>query len=173
MSSRKNGNKAQGKSATEAVSSSTTPRRRASMGTVAERLVAKAATAENLVRSAMSLCEARGVPTEILRPAQDVVFAVNNWHAQLVVLRDSGWQPTSQSNRDIVEGDLIAVARVKEYVATYSYIPGVLDGTAELVACKVVPTGNRSARVLVATRSATTGQETAYGYIPRNHLVRR
>jgi hypothetical protein len=165
--SNSNANKSQGKSTSEAAPSPTsTVRRRASVGTVAERLVSKVTNAFKLVEDALQLGEARGVSDEILAATRAVAVAAHDCREKLLDLRDSGWQPVSTSSKEIVEGDHVAVAR--EHGSTYSYIPGVGDGTAALVAGKVVPTGNRSARVLVVGEAGGV-----YGYVPRNHLVRR
>ena len=133
-----------------------------------ERLVDKAVGIHIKAVEIAKAAEARGAPAATVVIVKEFAGLAEKYLDAIAGLRDSGWKPSDSSiPLPIVEGSKVSIK--PENRGLYDYIPGVADGTAKLVATKVIEHGmGRMVQVLAATEEGTP-----CGYIPRSHLVLR
>lgn len=163
MSKGKNRNSNKGEGGTASASGGRKPRVQRSF---VERLVDKAETIFTKASEVALMSEKRGVPTATVTIAKEFVTLTEKYREAFYLLRASAWTPPAKaSSIPIAAGAKVAIAPGS--LATYSYIPGVTDGTARLVVTAVLQQGKR-VQVLV-----TTEEGQPCGYIPRSHLVLR
>jgi len=161
------------------------------MPTVAERMRAKAKTARSLLEDLAVLAKRTVAPQEIVEKSQALGSEIGFLQSIIGALDTSGWQPAKLVPlKDLAEGDAITVA--PKHRETYSFVPGLADGTVKLVAGTIVRSSNgRILRVLLKrsaidiratphdlgpTKCGSDGEETypeaVYGFAPLAHLQR-
>jgi len=163
--SKKNGNGAKKEKPEGAARAPRAPR--APMGTLAERLLDKSEKVFAYATSVAEITAKRGAPVDVVVAAKDFVAQVETWREKFFGLKAAGWMPTKSAGKaDIVEGRAISI--LPEQLETYSYITGLIEGTASLVAGTVLPGAKgKPSRVLV---KSVEGQ--VYGFVPTTHLVK-
>jgi len=158
--------KSKGEGGSEASPTGTTTRKPRVVKSFVERLIDKAQNIYTKASEVAQAAEKRGVPAATVHIAKEFVGLASHYRDTVVALRTSGWTPLTKAISIVIEvGSKVAIAT--ESLATYSYIPGVTDGTAKLVVSAVIQQGKR-VQALVTTED---GQPC--GYIPRSHLVLR
>jgi hypothetical protein len=133
-----------------------------------ERLVDKANRTVALVQDVAKVVADRGAPEEVIDASKVLLDQVTNWARSILDLKDSGWVPTDPSVKlPINEGDPIKI--VDDEKGIYSFIPGVLEGTAQLVAGPSIQDGKNQVKILV--KDPSNGG--VYGYVPKRYLDHR
>lgn len=133
-----------------------------------ERMVDKANRAVALVDDVAKVMADRGAPEEVVDASKVLLDQVTNWAKRILDLKDSGWVPTDPSVKlPINEGDAIKI--VDDEKGIYSFIPGVLEGTAQLVAGPSIQDGKNQIKILV--KDPSNGG--VYGYVPKRYLDHR
>ena len=108
----------------------------------------------------------RRAPGEVSGKALEFIPVLEKYREMFFGLRDSGWVPAEKSlKKDFQEGARVMI--VKDHIPRYEYIPGLSEGTTQLVAAKFIPRGGKYVDVLV--KDAATGA--AYGLVPKGQLV--
>lgn len=136
------------------------------MGTVQERLVEKAEYIKSEAILMLKLATGRGAPENIVVTVQQLLTEADMALGAMVALKESTWQPadkkkTAAPMKTVNKGDKIII--LKDYVSKYSYIPGLAEGSASLVAADVQVAG-RFTQVLLKAG------ESVYGWAPRSHV---
>jgi len=148
--------------------------------TVAERMRAKAKTACALLEDLAVLAKRTGAPADIVEKASALSTEISELQLSTALLVTSGWQPVKiAALKDLAEGDAITVA--PKHRETYSFVPGLADGTVKLVAGAITRSSNgRILRVLLKRPAVEADEhyakgdvlEAVYGFAPLAHLQR-
>ena len=134
--------------------------------TFIERLLAKADSMFSMGTDLAQMLQDRRAPGEVSGKALEFIPVLEKYREMFFGLRDSGWVPAEKSlKKDFQEGDRVMI--VKDHIPRYEYIPGLSEGTTQLVAAKFIPRGGKYVDVLV--KDAATGA--AYGLVPKGQLV--
>jgi hypothetical protein len=141
-------------------------RRSPNRKTFIERLLAKADSMFSMGTDLAQMLQDRRAPGEVSGKALEFIPVLEKYREMFFGLRDSGWVPAEKSlKKDFQEGDRVMI--VKDHIPRYEYIPGLSEGTTQLVAAKFIPRGGKYVDVLV--KDAATGA--AYGLVPKGQLV--
>ena len=164
----RNRSQVQDKTTAETASAVTASKTSRTVKPFIERLINKAMMIHVKAAEIAKAAEKRGAPAETTMLAKEFVDLAETYRDAIVGLRASGWTPSDSSILpSITESSKVSIK--SESKSLYDYIPGVVDGTAKLVAIKVIEHGmGRMVQVLVATEEGTS-----CGYIPRSHLMLR
>ena len=141
-------------------------------GTFVACLAVKADTTYAVVNRVLTSLRERGAPSAAVVATADFMGQIETWREAMYAL--ATWTPANAaSSKAIVEGDAIGIG--PEHQAVYAYIfeeLKVLPGDERLVAGTVVIEGKR-ARVFVKSADADGHAGKFFGYIPRNHLIKK
>jgi len=146
--------------------------------TEAERLHAKVASAHAMVEGALSRSVQVGAPLQLVEAVRECARALVALRSQTTELVASGWEPVKRKAlKELAAGDGITIA--EKYRGSYTFIPGLVDGTDDLVADVVErDSKGRARRVLVKSRGDENGMDSVgepvrvYGYVPLAHVER-
>ena len=168
MGKNKNKTRGQGEGAGAAASPAAAAKAPRTVKPFVERLIGKATDIHLKAVEIAKAAETRGAPAATVVIAKEFAGLAEKYRDAIAELQASGWKPSDSSiPLPITEGSKVSIK--PENKGLYDYIPGVADGTARLVATKVIEHGmGRMVQALVATEEGTP-----CGYIPRSHLVLR
>jgi hypothetical protein len=137
-----------------------------------ERMVDKVQRSLALIKDVQSTLEKKKAPAENLLAISDTVVMGANLVDSITLLNLSGWKPSTKTSvKDLQEDDPIRI--LPDKLELYNYIPGLADGTTNLVAGKIIlGEGRRGAKVLLKVPSTNADLPPQfYGYAPMSHVA--
>jgi hypothetical protein len=158
--------------ASETTDSPTTNVRPKPHRSLTERMVDKVQRALKLIKEVGESLEKKKAPAQNLLDVSNAVVACDALDNSITLLNLSGWKPSTKTSvKDLQEDDSIKI--LPDKLELYNYIPGLADGTTNLVAGKIIlGEGRRGAKVLLKVPSTNADLPPLfYGYAPMSHVA--